>query len=151
MTGTRVPKGEKYWYLAGNLKVKSTTEQETIYDETEWLNHNYFHTKEEAKQMLNKLWAVLKGAEIMEDWQKEKIASWDTMLETKDEISKNYSKLLNNPKVQAILKGAEVIEMPSEEEMLNNLPSDWSYEQYMEGAGIGWHRCYEWLKSKIVK
>lgn len=54
-------------------------------------------------------------------------------------------------KIEAVLKGADVIEMPSKEEMLNSLPSDWSFEQYMSGVGIGWHKCYDWLKSKIVK
>lgn len=151
----RVNKGEKYWYINSLGEVVFAIEYDVINNTRRFEVGNYFITEEQAEAMARKLRAVLKGAEVLEDWQKEKIESWDVMLETKDEISKNYSQLLHNPKVQAILKGADVIEIPSEEEMWEEAntryPRRWSgdrengekFDTFIEGA--------EWLKSKIVK
>lgn len=61
-------------------------------------------------------------------------------------------------KLRAVLKGADVIEMPSEEE-INEKASELYPSQYNEYAGmyevpsekLGFGDCIDWLKSKIVK
>lgn len=55
-------------------------------------------------------------------------------------------------KIRAVLKGADVIEMPSEEEMLGEIPIiDDPCDYIGPGRRLGWRECFEWLKSKIVK
>lgn len=66
---------------------------------------------------------------------------------TKGEAERMCKKFL------AVLKGADVIEMPSEEEMLEARPTfpmeydPWDAKNIREG----FESCYEWLKEKIVK
>ena len=69
----RVNKGEKYWYLRGNLEVAPAEETGSIFDLSTYLNLDYFHTKEEAESMLKKLRAVLKGADVIEMPSEEEI------------------------------------------------------------------------------
>lgn len=45
-------------------------------------------------------------------------------------------------KLRAVLNGADVIEMPTAKETLKKMP---------DGIFTGWEKCYEFLKSKIVK
>lgn len=70
----RVRKGERYWYLRGNLEVAPAEETDSIFDRSAYLNLDYFHTKEEAESMLKKLRAVLKGADVIEMPSEEEIA-----------------------------------------------------------------------------
>ena len=160
----RVKKGEEYWFIDRDGEILWRYDGYSCQDDMMFDYGNYFHTKEEAEAMAKKLRAVLKGAEIIEDWQKEKIKSWDTMLETKDEMGKSLSSLLNNPKIKAVLNGAEAIEMPSEEEIstrpTQTNPFDTSEREgtlagYTNGAHNGYIKgysdCLKWLKSKIIK
>ena len=68
-----------------------------------------------------------------------------------DEAEKVVSKL------RAVLKGADVIEMPSEEDFYNEEFKTNHYFFAKDGAAvvgahqIGFKHCYDWLKSKIVK
>lgn len=56
-------------------------------------------------------------------------------------------------KLRAVFAGADVIEMPSEEEMLKARPTfpmeydPWDAKNIREG----FESCYEWLKEKIMK
>lgn len=57
-------------------------------------------------------------------------------------------------KLCAVLKGADVIEMPSEEEFYKVAPSTdklggWSLENSRQVRGF--QDCWDWLKSKIIK
>lgn len=69
---TRVPKGEKYWFLAYDsirdkgINVLPSEEECCIVDFNRCELGNYFHTKEEAESMARKLRAVLKGADVIE-------------------------------------------------------------------------------------
>lgn len=59
-------------------------------------------------------------------------------------------------KLRAVLKGAEVIDMPSEEEFEKYLNEHFPYNGGTKGmiceATKGeWRLCFKWLKSKIVK
>lgn len=55
-------------------------------------------------------------------------------------------------KLRAVLKGVDVIEMPSEDNMLGAIPIiDDPYDYVGCGRRLGWRECYSWLKSKIVK
>lgn len=54
-------------------------------------------------------------------------------------------------KLRAVLKGAEVIEMPSEEDMEKMLPDADCNDELASGACIGWRDCFRWIESKIVK
>lgn len=56
-------------------------------------------------------------------------------------------------KIYAIFNGADVIEMPSINDVMNRLPHAAGYEQNMQLTGYrhGYCNCYDWLKSKIVK
>lgn len=49
-------------------------------------------------------------------------------------------------RLRAVLNGADVIEMPSENESLEAMPQNMSV-----GQRVGWSSCYYWLKSKIIK
>ena len=66
MEKTRVPKGEKYWFINCFGEVVSTTEQGIIDNYYRFNVGNYFHTKEEANTMTRKLRAVLKGTDVIE-------------------------------------------------------------------------------------
>lgn len=52
-------------------------------------------------------------------------------------------------KLRAVLKGADVIEMPSEEELEKKMPEFFNPKN--EEERVGWIKCYHWLKSKIVE
>lgn len=108
MEKTRVPKGEKYWYINDCLYVSEGYERGICISEVHFIKSNYFHTKEEAEAMARKL--------------------------------------------RAVLKGADVIEMPSEDDMLGAIPIiDDPCDYIGPGRRLGWSECYTWLKSKIVK
>lgn len=113
----RAEKGEIYWYIQFYCCALVV---DTIIDGRDWFANgnyergNYFKTKEEALKMIEKL--------------------------------------------NAVLKGADVIEMPSEEEIEEeayennhihkergdcNFPNELCVESFKDGAN--------WLKSKIVK
>ena len=157
----RVKKGEKYWYLEIEEGLGISTD--FTYDSYDPLDNNnletgnYFHTKEEAETVAEKIRAVLAGADIIEDWQKEKINSWDAMLETKNEMSNavdKYWKLRINPKINAVLKGADVIQMPSEMELQSiksEIENIFSPRSASEAAYIGATKMEYFFKSKIVK
>lgn len=55
-------------------------------------------------------------------------------------------------KLRAVLKGAEVVEMPSEEEFKENKPLKYNASiDYLVGKNFGWWSCVNYIKSKIVK
>ena len=66
MEKTRVPKGEKYWFINCFGEVVSTLEGGIIDNTKRFEIGNYFATEEEAESMARKLRAVLKGAEAIE-------------------------------------------------------------------------------------
>ena len=71
MEKTRVPKGEKYWYIAssffaGDFYVTYGVDFYEDIQDGRFALGNYFHTKEEAEAMARKLRAVLNGAEVIE-------------------------------------------------------------------------------------
>jgi hypothetical protein len=117
MEKTRVPYGERYWYLVffgGEVLIYSNTERNFTDDNQHFAMGNYFYTKEEAESMARKL--------------------------------------------RAVLNGAEVIEMPSEEECTNaadehiELCSEECFPyQNEDEARAAFCNGIDWLKSKIVK
>lgn len=62
----RVNKGEKYWFIDPNLRVRYTIDTNLFVDDDFFTIGNYFHTEEEAEAMAHKLRAVLKGADVIE-------------------------------------------------------------------------------------
>lgn len=60
-------------------------------------------------------------------------------------------------KLRAVLEGADVIEMPSEEDVYNEEFKTNHYLFCVDGAAVvgshqeGFKHCFDWLKSKIVK
>lgn len=55
-------------------------------------------------------------------------------------------------KFRKVLKGADVIEMPSENEMLGAIPIiDDPCDYVGPGRRLGWGECYNWLKSKCIR
>lgn len=72
----RVKIGEKYWYLSlfsGKIRVEDDIEHEDekdrvepLIDKERFLLGNYFHTKEEAESMAEKIRKVLQGADVIE-------------------------------------------------------------------------------------
>lgn len=71
MEKTRVPKGEKYWYIVSDFFAGDfyTTHGVDFYEDIQdgrFALGNYFHTKEEAEAMARKLRAILNGAEVIE-------------------------------------------------------------------------------------
>lgn len=73
MENTRVPKGEKYWYIQWDFTIDYAWDDCDVEDEERYGIGNYFHTEEEAESMARKLRAVLKGAEVIEIPSKEDI------------------------------------------------------------------------------
>ena len=152
----RVPHGDEYCYIDNDMTVNHRLDYRGDFDNKQYRSGNYFNDEKDAKAALEKFKAALKDVDIMEDYQREKINTWDIMLETKDEISKNYSKLLNNQKVIAVLKGADVIEMPNEEDITEKIFSTAGEIVGKEGEITVSHcmktakTVVEWLKSKIV-
>lgn len=69
MTKTRVPYGERYWYLVffgGEVLVYSNTERNFSNDNEHFAMGNYFYTKEEAESMAHQICAVFKGAKVID-------------------------------------------------------------------------------------
>lgn len=66
MEKTRVPKGEKYWYIYDRFEVAFSIEDNSPISNKHFETNNYFHTQEEAESMASKLRAVLKGADVLE-------------------------------------------------------------------------------------
>lgn len=71
MTKTRVPENEMFYYIVfydWYFKVESLAEcrANDWFAEELFKRGNYFHTEEEARAMIEKLNAVLKGAEVIE-------------------------------------------------------------------------------------
>lgn len=126
----RVKKGEKYWFINSFGEVVSTTESGVIDDVKRFEAGNYFHTKEEAGAVAEKIRNVLKGAWVLTPPEGEILSR----------------------KVEAVLSGADVIEVPSEEEIKERLnmiiPTQpvepWCVEGYCKHI-IGF------IKSKIIK
>lgn len=60
-------------------------------------------------------------------------------------------------RIRKVLKGADVIEMPSKEDVYNEEFKTNPYLFCEDGAAVvgahqgGFNHCFEWLKSKIVK
>lgn len=55
-------------------------------------------------------------------------------------------------KLRTVFKGADVIEMPSEEEWKKNKPlKDNASVDFLAGKNFGWWSCVKYIKSKIVK
>lgn len=64
---TRVKKGEEYWYLSNySFESISTFDAYSRWDNINYKNGNYFHTKEEAEAIAKKLKAILNGADVIE-------------------------------------------------------------------------------------
>lgn len=95
---------------------------------------------------------------ISTDWDNDKYS----MLDNLKWAEGNYFHTLEEAeacarKLRAVLNGADVIEMPSEEEM-RNYASDVckevdnkGYVHHFRDVEVGYSRCYYWLKDKIVK
>lgn len=108
MSKTRVPKGEKYWFINENFDIEYDYEQYSICDDRRFDLDNYFITEEKAQVVAKKL--------------------------------------------RAVLKGADVIEMPSEEEYEKIIPQRIGCsDEFAAGEGNGYWHGYNYLKSKIVK
>lgn len=139
----RAKNGEQYFTIDGGLLVHGVTDLRKTYDDNRFEIGNYFHTKEEAEALAEKIRAVLKGAWVLTPPEGE-----------------SFSR-----KVEAVLKGAEVIEMPSEEEMQTLETKDIVMAEFLEESLVdlavithgrhaywkGWNAAIRWLKSKIVK
>lgn len=72
----RVKKGEKYWYIhLGDFNPCALWdwEDDSMYANGRYDNHNYFHTEEEAESMAEKISKVLKGADVIEMPREEEI------------------------------------------------------------------------------
>lgn len=145
MEKTRVNKGEKYWFIDSNLRVRYIINTNLFVDKDFFTIGNYFHTKKEAEEMVEKIRKVLNGAWVLTPPEGE----------------------IFSRKVEAVLNGADVIVMPSEEEIKsksNELRID-EIEFLEETFGTepitvrntssAWEESMEdlvkWLKSKIVK
>ena len=113
MEKTRVPEGEKYWYILltyEGVEVNYKSESLSCFDKERFHNDNYFATKESAETTARKL--------------------------------------------RAVLKGADVIEMPSEEEIEKEAVSiamNICGDDYWRDCEEAVHKATDWLKSKIVK
>lgn len=59
-------KGEEYWFIDVGLNVQKSIEFGHEYDNIRFKVKNYFHTKEEAEAMAEKIRKVLKGADVIE-------------------------------------------------------------------------------------
>lgn len=68
----RVNKGERYWYIDSNLRVHCTTEINNPVDDDFFAIGNYFHTKEEAEKVAEKIRKLLKWIKCF-NWLKSKI------------------------------------------------------------------------------
>ena len=55
-------------------------------------------------------------------------------------------------KLRAVLKGADVIKMPSDEEFdrIRVHESLNMYDEETNGKAKGWKECFNWIKSKII-
>lgn len=62
----RVKKGENYYWLNSLLEVCSSVEYYNSTSYAHYLCGNYFHTKEEAEAMAEKIRRVLKGAIVID-------------------------------------------------------------------------------------
>lgn len=79
MEKTRVPKGERYWFIAHLGYVFSEIDTNHQTDKIRFEVGNYFHSREDGEFVAKKLRAVLKGAEVIEMPSEEEIkqASYD--------------------------------------------------------------------------
>lgn len=141
----RVKKGERYWYVCfdedGGISVSMSFDDYTDLHDVRNRIGNYFHTKEEAEVMAERIRKVLKGAWVLTPPEGEILSR----------------------KVEAILNGADVIEMPSEKEIedamktsvTESIMSISPYGEFTQRATdlleCAWLKGEEWLKSKIVK
>lgn len=69
MKKTRVPKGEKYWYIVcdcDGFEAEEAFDNYLYSDKLLFESGNYFTSLEEAGRMIRKLCAVLKGADAVE-------------------------------------------------------------------------------------
>lgn len=67
MEKTRVPKGEKYWYVVNDcdgVDIECAYDNYLYSDKALFDIGNYFHTAAEAEAMVHKIRVVLKGAEV---------------------------------------------------------------------------------------
>lgn len=66
----RVKIGEEYWFIKTNdygyLIVDCTIETDSLVEQCRHKNNNYFHTREQAGLAIDKILAVLAGAEVIE-------------------------------------------------------------------------------------
>ena len=101
----RLKKGEKYWYIdMHNLSVDCVSELDDQYDYDHFYCGNYFHIKEEAEAMAEKIRKVLKGAIVIDKLPSEEDA-WD-------EANKRYPRRWsgdreNSEKFDVFMDGAE--------------------------------------------
>lgn len=132
----RVLRGDSYYYFHQNsLRICVDYDFRNAIDDARYEIGNYFHTKEEAEEMVEKIRKVLNGAWVLTPPEGE----------------------IFSRKVEAVLNDADVIEMPSEEdasfESVHHLrlsghdDRDRREEAYLDGFAD----CLHWLKSKIVK
>lgn len=133
----RVKKGERYWsfliYTHG-YRILEFTEGESYagnddFDAECAAFGNYFHTKEEAESMAQKICKVLNGAWVLTPPEGEILSR----------------------KVEAILNGAEVIEMPSDIDEQQNKLNDYDSERERYAFDYGFEKAVEIFESKIVK
>lgn len=114
MEKKRVNKGEEYWYLTGVCNVEKGWDNYDFIANLDFINNNYFCTKEEAEAMAKK--------------------------------------------IKAVLNGADVIQMPSEEDC-ETFAAELAQEKAFVGKTFSTRRewrmasrmTFDWLKSKIVK
>lgn len=132
----RVNKGEEYWFIDKDGEILWRYESYSCQDDMMFNYNNYFHTREEAEAMAEKIRKVFKGAWVLTPPEGEILSR----------------------KVEAILNGADVIEMPSEVEV--SIECDYSAHKMdiddgeTPNSGLywrGWGDAIRWLKSKIVK
>lgn len=104
----RVLKGDRYWRIwamDNRFEIRDSIDDYGDICNRMFEMGNYFHSEEEAKSVVKKF--------------------------------------------RAVLKGANVIEMPSKEEIEESMPELVTNDDFW--AKLGWRKCYEYLKSKIVK
>lgn len=73
MKKTRVPYGEKFWFIRTDGRINYGLEYEDLYCKDFFDCGNYFATKEEAEQAARKIRAVFAGADVIEMPSEEEI------------------------------------------------------------------------------
>lgn len=117
----RVKKGEKYWYIYFSTGFGDNGISVLIHA-MRFAEGNYFHTKEEAEAMAEKICKVLKGAIVID-----KLPSEEEMhsIEVKDMVMSEFFK-----------ESHEDLDM-----IMHGRHAYWK----------GWNAAIRWLKSQLTK